>query len=187
MRRIPREHRCASAGTRRALGDIEQRAAVPETVACRVTRYGRTTLRQRAASRKPRMRRDLAPCRRHLTHRGLRQARRRCRRAPRARAPDRRAQRDAERPAVAEEVARGLARLRAEHADDLLGERAQHRGRVQPPEARLHARYPETAMAAAIAAARAGSRTTRRNGSCCFAHPSAAATSSGCCSMKAVL
>ena len=79
--------------------------------------------------------------------------------------PDRSTQRHAERPAVAHQVARGLAGLHVERVDHLLGKRSKHGARVQPPEPRLHACYPETAMAAAIAATRAGSRTTRRNGS----------------------
>ena len=75
---------------------------VPETVVCRVTRCGRTTLGISELQRDPSMRRDLATGLCNLTECGLRPAHRRCRRAPPVRAPDRRAHRDTQRPAVAE-------------------------------------------------------------------------------------
>jgi hypothetical protein len=55
--------------------------------------------------------------------------------------------------------------MHVECVDHLLRERPQHGARVEPPEPRRHRAYSETAMAAAIAATRAGSRTTRRSGS----------------------
>ena len=164
-RRIPGDDCGASGGTGDALRNVVDHVALPE--AERAQRRDPVTRRfgERGCHADREARRDSASGLADVLLRDVEQTGVGVDEHHRAHVPDSGTQRDAQGRAVADEVARRLSRLRPDQADHLLGKRSQHRACVQPPESRLHGCYPETAIAAAIAAARAGSRTTRRNGS----------------------
>ena len=144
--------------------------------------------RNRRAHRRPRV--DTAhPADATSTPRGRQRGPRRCRRAPRGpRAPTACAERDPERPPVAHQVAHGLAgqrhrarRRAARRAGEAPRSRTAARTAARTPATRRRRRRrrsPRRARDRAPAAATAPDA---------LAHSSAVATSSGCCSMNAVL
>ena len=184
---VPGHHCSASRGPQRAPRHIEERIAIPEseraqrcdTVTRRVEQGSSTATCQRG--------RDGASRRCDIVLSVDRGSLRRCRPARRLRRhPRPRPWRDqgTRRHTSGRTPSRPSAlraRSRPARQED-GGPRSCKAARTAAPQ-----RYPLTATAAAIAAARAGSRTTRRSGSCRSAHSSAVATSSGCCSMNAVL